>query len=153
MTELEYLLDWTEQYIRHKDLIARKLKSLKRENGRIVAEFKDSKRSFVCLPVLNNFLEESSEGLTIVTFNTQYNLSTLVSMWDKVSSYQNLCIIFINPLSTTEKRWMIFPHTHDKICDEESLESGLRSLFEGVDEITEDQTRKLGRSADSRTAS
>ena len=35
------------------------------------------------------------------------------------------------------KKWIIYPYTHDNICDKNALEKGLRSMFDMVDPLTE----------------
>jgi hypothetical protein len=42
---------------------------------------------------------------------------------------------FVNPESATDKKWMIYPHTHHKISDPSSLKLGLESLFSTVQEV------------------
>ncbi|MBS3105570.1 hypothetical protein J4234_04895 [Candidatus Woesearchaeota archaeon] len=38
-----------------------------------------------------------------------------------------------------DKKWIVFPHTHHKVCDESSLKNGLRAMFEVVEPIEEQQ--------------
>jgi len=53
-----------------------------------------------------------------------------------------LSFYFINPFSKLDEKWIIFPHTHHRICDPDSLQTGLRTMSEMVDEITEDQLKE-----------
>ena len=52
----------------------------------------------------------------------------------KLSSLPMLSIYFVNPNSSTEKKWIIYPFTHSKITEHSALKLGLMTLFESVEE-------------------
>ena len=76
---------------------------------------------------------------SIVTLNSKENFGAMLKNWNKLIDFKFLNIIFINPFSETDKKWIVFPCTHNKICDESSLESGLKSIFETVEIIDEQE--------------
>ena len=76
---------------------------------------------------------------SIVTLNSKENFDMIIKNWHKLISFKFLNIIFANPFSALDKKWVIFPYTHHKICDESSLENGLRAMFEMVEPIEESQ--------------
>ena len=47
-----------------------------------------------------------------------------------------LSVMFVNPESKIDKKWIIYPATHNSICDASSLKTGLESMFAMVDEYT-----------------
>jgi hypothetical protein len=52
----------------------------------------------------------------------------LIKNWKKLSDIKNLSFLFVN-LKIGDK-WVINPHTHSMIADPESIESGLRTMFD-----------------------
>ncbi len=69
----------------------------------------------------------------IVTANTQENVEFLISHWEELVQYPHVCVYFVNPNSSLDKRWVIFPATHDKITERKALRKGLESLFSTVE--------------------
>jgi len=136
MAILDELTDWTEDYIKNKDLLTKSVTSIQRNQGgwNLVVIRESGNQEFLILPHL-----ESSEQLTskmqpdmnacLVVLNTRANLDILVKQWSSFIKFPKLCIIFANPKSMTEKRWIIFPYTHNKVTEKGTLKAGLESLF------------------------
>jgi ABC-type sulfate transport system substrate-binding protein len=97
------------------------------------------------MPVLKSMMADIRKGkkTTVVTFNTRHNLSTLISFWDDAAKDRDLCIIFVNPESSADRKWIIYPYTHNKISDESSLEEGLKSIFETVEPLDDRKIREI----------
>ena len=57
--------------------------------------------------------------------------------WKRLIDFKFLNIIFVNPFSGFDKKWIVFPYTHHRVCDESSLELGLKSMFDMVEPIEE----------------
>ena len=57
--------------------------------------------------------------------------------WDKLIDFKFLSVYFVNPWSSLDKKWVIYPYTHNRIADEDSLETGLKSMFEMIEPLTE----------------
>jgi len=79
----------------------------------------------------------------LIVFNTKENFDIIIENWDKLIKFNFLTIYFVNPFSSLDKKWIINPSVHHKICDESSLKLGLKSMFESVDVITEKEIDKL----------
>jgi hypothetical protein len=133
----ELIMDWADSYLRHRDLIARRIREISAEKERLVITTKeDTKEYLIAMPLLSKV--DSSmirEPTIIVTLNKKINLKTLTDRWDEFSKIKEISIIFINPGSVLEKKWIIRPYVHSRICDDASLKQGLKSIFDTVDEI------------------
>jgi hypothetical protein len=85
--------------------------------------------------IIDKMDEKQAYGL--VMLNTTNNFQILVDNWDKLIKFISLTLYFVNPFSKLDKKWVINPHVHHKICDENSLKTGLKSMFEMVTPLTE----------------
>jgi len=129
--EVGMLIEWTEQHIRSKDIIKQEVNYINKKEEKLVVEYKDRKREFLIMPFIDDdiLLENHT---AIVTLNTDKNFQWLLSKWNKVASYDDLYVYFINPNLPTDNKWIICPYIHNKVSDKETFELGLRSLFESV---------------------
>ena len=50
---------------------------------------------------------------------------------------------FANPFSKLEKKWVVFPSTHNKVSEENKIKEGLIALYENVDEIKLEEYKKI----------
>jgi len=132
----EALTEWTEHYVRNKDLLTRNIQSItKNEAGWTLSVIrKDATQHFLVVPHLediNVLLAKMQPDLNacLVVLNTRKNLDVVIQAWPELIKYPRLSIIFANPESSTDKRWIIFPHTHEKITERKALKTGLESLF------------------------
>lgn len=138
---ISYLLDWAYDYIKNKDLILRNIKDIEKKQDSLIIKNKDNKKDIsLILPSLENLdsinkKTKDFEKITIITLNSKDNLETLISKWEELEKIQNLKIIFVNPFSELEKKWIISPYIHSKITEKTSLKTGLRSLSELVENI------------------
>jgi len=141
-----FLVNWTINFVKNKDLISKKIEKI--ENGKdgfdLYVRYKDREQYFIIVPdiadidaiiqrINNNYY------FSIVTLNSKENFDIVIKNWNKLISFKFLNIIFVNPFSEMDKKWIVFPHTHHKICDESSLENGLKSMFKMVEPIEEQQ--------------
>jgi len=125
--------------VKHRDLVARKIVSVEEEEGGVLVTYKDKKVLFVPALTLDDpsALTAGKEAKTIVTLNNEGNVAFLLKHWKEASSQPNLTIMFINPFSSGDTKWVICPHIHSKIADPSSLKLGLESMSELVDPIDE----------------
>jgi len=135
-----YLVEWTELFVKHRDIVARKIVSIKKEGNRVKVEYKDKKALFLACPSLKDIDMIKSEVkedifVSVVTFNSEKSLKFLTDNWNEFSGNCRLSFYFINPFSKLDTKWIICPYTHAKICDPSSLKTGLKSMFEGVDAV------------------
>lgn len=141
-----FLADWTVNFIKNKDIIAKKIEQI--ENGKdgfdLYVKYKDREQYFI---IAQNIIDidsivqriNNNSHFSIVTLNSKENFEIIVKNWRRLTDFKFLSIIFVNPFSEIDKKWVVFPHTHNKICDESSLKNGLKSMFEMVEPIEEQQ--------------
>lgn len=128
------LLDWAGHFFRNMDLIQRKIVDVETKEDKLEIEYKDKKLHVYADDKLAN-LQPKDEHQAFIVPNKEENLKTLISRWDELASNPNLKVYFVNPGSASEKRWIISPYMHSRIAERESLEQGLRSLFDTVDPV------------------
>ncbi len=128
--------EWLKHYLRSRDVFAKNIKEIIDKGDDIIVKYKDKERIFIVFSEIpEDFLLENHT--TLVLLNTKKNFDWLLSKWNKISSYEDLNTYFINPLSVTEKRWIVYPHSHNKITEKTSLKPGLKALFSMVDVYTD----------------
>ena len=141
-----FLVDWTINFLKNKDILAKKIEKI--ENGKdgfdLYVKYRDREQYVIVAPQLkdmDSIIKKISNNsyFSIVTLNSKENFDAIVNIWSKLTGFKFLNIIFVNPFSESDKKWVIFPHTHHKICDESSLEAGLKSMFGMVEPIEEGQ--------------
>lgn len=145
----EFLVKWTVDYIKNKDLIAKNVESIEKvsDGFDVHVKYKDKEQFFIVKPIISDIDEivsmvEKDPHFSLVTFNTKENFDCIVKNWNSLVTLQYLSIYFVNPFSQLDKKWIIHPHTHHQICDKESLTRGLKSMFETVEPITKEQLKK-----------
>jgi hypothetical protein len=131
------IIGWAEQYIRHRDLIFRKIDTIEKDGNGLLIKNKDGSKEHVypANELSNLNLPSLKSPVTLVIPNRQKNLKVLIEQWDDFASIADLKLIFFNPDSELQKTWIIKPAVHDRICDRASLKKGLVAMFETVDEI------------------
>ncbi|MBI2652484.1 hypothetical protein HYX00_03370 [Candidatus Woesearchaeota archaeon] len=141
-----FLLDWTISFIKNKDIVAKKIEKI--ENGKdgfdLYVKYKDRQQYFIIVPNItdiDSLIQKINNNFyfSIVTLNSKENFDIILKNWDKLINFKFLNLIFVNPFSELDKKWIVFPYTHHKICDESSLETGLKAMFDMVEPIEEGQ--------------
>jgi len=127
------LSSWTVNYVKNRDLTFRKLVKVteKTKDDCITFEFKDKTVAhFIVDKVTDKIFDiiKACDHKVIVCPNTEDNFKFLIKNWKKLSDIKNLSFLFVN-LKIGDK-WVINPHTHSMIADPESIESGLRTMFD-----------------------
>jgi hypothetical protein len=118
-----------------------------KEGFDVYVKFKDKEQFVIAAPSLDDIngllskLKNKDGNYSIVTFNNRNNFKELLNNWDKLVEFRLLNIFFVNPFSNLDKRWIIYPHTHNKICDKESLEKGLKTMFDMVEPLSEESIK------------
>lgn len=141
-----FLLDWTISFIKHKDALTKKIENIEKNKDGfdLYVKYRDREQYFLIAPDITDIESiiqriNNEKYFSIVALNSKSNFEIMLKNWNKLVHFKFLNIIFINPFSELDKKWIIFPHTHQKICDENSLETGLKSMFEMVEPIEEQQ--------------
>ena len=141
-----FLVEWTVQFIKNKDIVAKKIERI--ENGKdgfdLYVKYKDREQYFIIAPMMVNIdsiIQKLNNDFyfSIVTLNSKENFEIILKNWHKLINFKFLNIIFANPFSEMDKKWIVFPHIHQKVCDESSLKNGLKSMFAMVEPIEEKQ--------------
>lgn len=126
-------MDWTINYVKNKDLTFKKLIKYTEhaKNYYVDFEFKDKS-------VVHFIIDKASDKIfdaikdhaykVIVCPNTEENFKFLIKNWKKLSEIKNLSFVFVN-LKINDK-WIINPHTHSMIADPDTIESGLRTMYD-----------------------
>ncbi|MCX6709969.1 MAG: hypothetical protein NTV63_03405 [Candidatus Woesearchaeota archaeon] len=153
---VSFLVNWLIPYIKNKDIMQKSILEIKNSKDTIYVKYSNRKAFFIAIPIAEKFsdaieraksenpaIASGNAELTISVFNTKGNLDSLISEWKELSKMRNLKILFINPESELDTKWIICPHVHSLICDEKSVGRGLKSMFEMVDSLTESQIEKM----------
>ncbi len=139
---IAFMLDWAKNYYKSRDAFHKNIKSIVEQNNCLEIEFKDKKEKVISCPSLElldfNQFKDQKDHFSIIILNNRKNIDFLVDKWKSFSQIANLKVYFINPFSETDKKWIISPHIHSKVCDESSLKQGLVAMFETVEPLTED---------------
>ncbi len=145
-----FLKDWYINHAKHKDLFARSIMDIKEvSNQEVHIQYRDRILRVFIFPLLkdaeiavNSCSKE--ENVSIITVNNQQNLGTLLNLWKLLIHYPKLNIFFVNTFSNTDKRWVIYPSTHQRIADQASLTTGLQSMYSMVEPIgIEEYSQKI----------
>lgn len=136
----EGLKDWIIHYIKSRNLIENNILEIKEDldGYDLIIKRKDKDQHILILPLLEDMaaLEKkcNNKNLLVVIANTRKNLSFLLKNWLRLVTYKRLCFYFVNPKSLTEKRWIIYPHTHNAVIEKSAFKKGLEALFATVEE-------------------
>jgi 2-hydroxy-3-keto-5-methylthiopentenyl-1-phosphate phosphatase len=138
----EVLKDWIVNYLKSRDAMTKQITSIKNDSESVDVFVEGTlKNQYVIIqPEFNDISQLSSlkdKHVVLVTANTKENVEFLITNWDALAKYQHLCIYFVNPNSSLDKRWIIYPSTHDRITERKALRKGLESMFSTVEEWKE----------------
>ncbi len=146
MGDAKFLLkQWALDFIKSRDAFFRKIAKIDDSSGNFTVSYKDGRQQKnLILPNLENAQQALSslaqdQHIAIVTLNNKPNRQKLAELWKFLAQYKLLTIYFANPFSQGEKKWVLIPHIHDKICDAASLITGFNSLSELVEDISEEE--------------
>ena len=141
--EAKELKEWLVNYIKNRDILLKSIESINeksREWDVVVKTKKGGGRYYIVMPDLDDFGKIAEklddQTITLVVLNKKKNLDILIENWGKITHNPQFCVIFVNPKSELEKKWIVFPHTHEKVTEKASLERGLKSLFQTVDAVS-----------------
>ncbi len=142
---IKFFMKWTVSYVKHRDMIAKNIIDIKEEQEGVIVKFKDKEKVFLIRPIADDSVIEEinkDKNICVVMLNSKENLDFLINKWNKLIKFEKLTLFFINPLSVLEKKWFISPYIHNKICDKNSLNLGLKTMFNTVESITEKEIMK-----------
>jgi hypothetical protein len=138
------LKEWTVKYLKHRDIMLRTIVKIDEKPESLAVEFKDKDQFFLIRTVLDEDVinEINDKQISIITLNSKENFDFLIDKWKKLVKFQDLTLFFVNPFSELEEKWFISPYVHNKICDDDSLKQGLKSMFDTVEETNENEVIK-----------
>ena len=140
---IKFIKEWTIGYVKHRDILTKNIIDIKEEPDRVIVKFKEKEQVFLIRPTINDsVIKEVNKNISIVMLNSKENLDFLMNKWNKLIKFEKLTLFFINPFSEPDKKWFISPYVHDRICDNDSLKLGLKTMFETVESITEKDIMK-----------
>ncbi|MBD3209454.1 hypothetical protein GF367_03470 [Candidatus Woesearchaeota archaeon] len=120
------LCEWTKIYLKQRDLHRRAIASLEKTTKGFTIVTKDGGQQEV---VVQETLAPATARI-IVCLNTRQNVDVLVRKWRDFTQEPDLLLVFANPV--TNEKWLLKPHHHDKVADEESLKQGLLAMYEAI---------------------
>lgn len=132
-------MGWFEVYLKHKDIITKKIEKIERKDGMFEVTYKDKlKHFYFFLDVADADFDslEKDDTASVVLIHSEHNFKKLIDLWPKLIKNPKLCVYSVNPFSQMDNKWIIFPYTHHQISDPDSLKAGLRSMFDTVDPIS-----------------
>ena len=134
----EVLTGWIVEYVKSKDVMTKQITAIKpnEQDADVFVEGTLKSQDIIIQPELgdlNKLAALKDKHVVLVTANTRDNVEYLIAHWAELVQYPHLCVYFVNPQSSMDKRWVIFPATHDKITERSALRKGLESLFSTVE--------------------
>jgi len=139
----KFVLTWAKHYFASKDAFEKKIKTISVCDDKLIIEYKDKTEIILAYPQLNHLNKaEMKLHTTIITLNNRNNVDALYAKWHELKHCVEVKIYFINPFSTTDKRWIIHPNVHSKICEEADVKTGLMALFGSVEPLTPEILRQ-----------
>lgn len=138
MADKELLCDWIVGFLKNKDAVAKQITGIRKnaEGVDVVIEGSLKNQFVVVQPILSDISRLDSlkdKHAVLVTANKKENVEFLISNWQSLAKHPHLCIYFVNPNSSTDKKWVIFPATHDRITEHCALRKGLESMYATVE--------------------
>ena len=148
------MTEWIIRFIKNRDLILKRIISIdeKKEEDIIIANLEDNKKHiYLIVPFLDESdIKETLKKLkgydfaTLVVYNTKENKEFLINNWDKLAKFnKGFSIHFVNPFSKTNKRWSIYPATHEFIAGKKNLKKGISSISSNVEEIAKKEIEDI----------
>jgi hypothetical protein len=146
----KYLADWFVRYTKNRDVIFKKISSVREEGNKIVVEQKDGITvHYHVEPFPEDFekitKEMEGENKGLIVYNSDDNFDNMIKAWKTLVELKNLTIYFVNPFSKLEKRWILKPYIHNRISDASSLKEGLNSMYIMVTPISKQEVEELTR--------
>jgi hypothetical protein len=145
--EKEFLVDWITRFLENRNVIFRTIEEIAaHDQYDLCVRHKTKEQYVIAQPKFGREIFDKitkEKHIILVGFNSEDNFEFLVENWRQLVTFPNLTIYFINPLSELDKRWVICPFVHQRICDNASLKTGLRAMYETVEPLTEAKIKSL----------
>lgn len=122
--------DWVIHYIKAKDVFTKSLKNYNIKEDIIEFDFGNHKQFYLLIQNLNKEIIEKAKSFdkkTLVCEKNPFNLKFLIENFKELSEIQDLKIIFLS--KDKNSKFLLLPKAHAKIADPESLEQGIKTLW------------------------
>ncbi len=135
----EGLKQWALLYVKHRDIPVKKITNIKdADYGFVIANNDGTATSCVIQPSFKAVSSQFAKSVMIVTLSNEDNIKAVYGVWDALAANPVLLIVFANPFSAQEEKWVLKPFLHNKVCDRASLLQGLKAMAELVEPIDEE---------------
>ncbi len=146
--EFEYLKDWLRRFLENKDIVLKNIKSVKESDEGLLVKYKTKEHVYLIVPFLKDSIIseiKKREGhVSLVIYNTEENFKYILAQWKElVAVGRHFSIYCVNPFSKLEKKWIVFPFTHNQIAEGQNIKEGLKSLTEMVESTTEKEVLEI----------
>jgi len=127
------LIEWSEQYFKHRDIIEKKLKNINKKDNSLILEYKDDKKIALIKPVLDKELFANLKELKdyakkyVITSLSETNIDFLIANW-KLFLIKDMILMFADIKSNNKV--LLNPYVHNMISDPDNIEKAVRTLFE-----------------------
>jgi len=139
MAAFPSLKDWTQQFIKHKDVFERKLVKVIESATGFSVHRKDGIQAWHLFEQFK-VPPASKDQVTVVCLSTPGNVRAVVAAWKSLILFPRLTILFVN-LELGEK-WLLNPKVHDMIADPTTLEAGLMNLMNAANGVVDDAPKR-----------
>lgn len=147
-----YLKEWLVPYLKSRDAMQKQIVEIAEADYGLLVRYVSRQGFFLIEPKPGDISGEISRlpisektELTAVFFNTKENFKAVLDSWKNLVAIKNLKLIFVNPESEEETKWIVAPYVHNLVCDEHSVARGLKSMFSVVEPLTEPKIEKITR--------
>ncbi|MFC1753849.1 hypothetical protein ACFL96_10740 [Thermoproteota archaeon] len=148
MEEVNYLAEWFIRFLKNRDIYFKKIKNIEQKEDLLIVEEKNRTVTYFLVAFTDDLKKLTKEmkpdqNYGLLLYNDDDNLDALLAAWSDLIKIRNLIVYFINPFSKLEKKWVVYPCTHDWISEKEALKTGLRAMFETVEPISKRSLMKI----------
>ncbi len=133
----ELLRIWILHFVKQKE--AGKIVNINDEGDKIIFNLKEGPAHYFIMPEIKDevFMRSlnKADKIGIVVLNKKVNLDFLITNWKDFVDFPFLTFYFVNPDSKTDIKWIVRPSVHERITEPKALKTGLKSMFDMVEEI------------------
>ena len=106
---MEQLTEWAESYLRHKDLLAKKINNIKNDNNTLIIKKNTGQELAICTDNLEDVKINNKAKTYIFATHTKQNFETLCNRWNELNKFPELILVFAD--TKNNKKWILF-HSH-----------------------------------------
>jgi len=135
----EHLKEWYIKYRKNRDLILKKIESINDNKTHLSIKNRDNSEEVAIIhedaTSISELLKPFNKEKHVITvvLNKKAHIDLLLKEWNELIEYSYLTVIFVNPHSSENKKWIVKPAVHNKITEKATLKKGIQSIAESVD--------------------